>query len=92
MAGIALMRALARSDVIRKLSLTGRVLSGAEALTYGFAASLHADPLAAAGCEREGDRRPQRGRRAGAETAPQSGERRRRSCDPPRRIPRSSRR
>src|SRR5277367_3989322 len=48
MAGIALMRELARSDVIRELSLTGRVFSGAEALTYGFATSLHADPLAAA--------------------------------------------
>ncbi len=48
MSGIALMRDLARSDVIRELSLTGRVFSGAEALTYGFATSLHADPLAAA--------------------------------------------
>jgi enoyl-CoA hydratase/carnithine racemase len=42
------MRDLARSDVIRELSLTGRVFSGAEALSYGFATSLHADPLAAA--------------------------------------------
>ena len=48
MSGVALMRDLARSDVIRELSLTGRVFSGAEALTYGFATSLHADPLAAA--------------------------------------------
>jgi enoyl-CoA hydratase/carnithine racemase len=48
MSGIALMRELARSDVIRELSLTGRVFSGAEALAYGFATSLHADPLAAA--------------------------------------------
>jgi enoyl-CoA hydratase/carnithine racemase len=48
MAGIALMRELARSDVIRELSLTGRVFSGAEALTYGFATGLRADPLAAA--------------------------------------------
>ncbi len=48
MAGVALMRELARSDVIRELSLTGRVFSGAEALAYGFATSLHADPLAAA--------------------------------------------
>ena len=48
MAGIALMRELARSDVIRELSLTGRVFSGAEALAYGFATGLHADPLAAA--------------------------------------------
>jgi enoyl-CoA hydratase/carnithine racemase len=48
MAGIALMRELARSDVIRELALTGRIFSGGEALTYGFATSLHADPLAAA--------------------------------------------
>jgi enoyl-CoA hydratase/carnithine racemase len=48
MAGIALMRELARSDVIRELALTGRVFSGSEALTYGFATGLHADPLAAA--------------------------------------------
>ena len=48
MSGIALMRELARSDVIRELSLTGRVFSGTEALSYGFATSLHADPLAAA--------------------------------------------
>jgi enoyl-CoA hydratase/carnithine racemase len=48
MGGIALMRELARSDVIRELAMTGRVFSGEEALTYGFATSLHADPLAAA--------------------------------------------
>jgi enoyl-CoA hydratase/carnithine racemase len=48
MAGIALMRELARSDVIRELSMTGRTFSGADALTYGFATSLQADPLAAA--------------------------------------------
>ena len=48
MGGIALMRELARSDVIRELAMTGRIFSGAEALAYGFATSLHADPLAAA--------------------------------------------
>jgi enoyl-CoA hydratase/carnithine racemase len=48
MAGIALMRELAPSDVIRELAMTGRIFSGAEALTYGFATNLHADPLAAA--------------------------------------------
>ena len=48
MGGIVLMRELARSDVIRELAMTGRVFSGVEALTYGFATSLHADPLAAA--------------------------------------------
>jgi enoyl-CoA hydratase/carnithine racemase len=48
MSGIALMRELARSDVIRELAMTGRIFSGADALTYGFATGLHADPLAAA--------------------------------------------
>jgi enoyl-CoA hydratase/carnithine racemase len=48
MTGVALMRQLARSDVIRELAMTGRIFSGADALTYGFATSLHADPLAAA--------------------------------------------
>ena len=48
MAGIALMRELARSDVIRELAMTGRIFSGTEALAYGFATGLHADPLAAA--------------------------------------------
>jgi enoyl-CoA hydratase/carnithine racemase len=48
MGGIALMRELARSDVIRELAMTGRIFSGTEALAYGFATSLHADPLAAA--------------------------------------------
>jgi enoyl-CoA hydratase/carnithine racemase len=47
MSGIAFMRDLARSDVIRELAMTG-VFSGSEALTCGFATSLHADPLAAA--------------------------------------------
>jgi enoyl-CoA hydratase/carnithine racemase len=48
MAGIALMRELARADVIRELTFTGRIFSGADALTYGFATAVHADPLAAA--------------------------------------------
>jgi enoyl-CoA hydratase/carnithine racemase len=48
MGGIALMRELARSDVIRELAMTGRIFSGTEALAYGFATSLHADPLDAA--------------------------------------------
>ena len=42
------MRELAHSDVIRELAMTGRIFSGADALTYGFATRLHADPLAAA--------------------------------------------
>jgi enoyl-CoA hydratase/carnithine racemase len=53
MGGIALMRKLARADVVRELAMTGRIFSGADfsgadALTYGFATSVHADPLGAA--------------------------------------------
>jgi enoyl-CoA hydratase/carnithine racemase len=48
MGGIALMRGLARGDVIRELAFTGREFTGAEAGAYGFATAVHADPLAAA--------------------------------------------
>ncbi len=48
MGGIALMRELARGDVIRELAFTGRQFSGAEAVAYGFATAVHGDPLAAA--------------------------------------------
>jgi enoyl-CoA hydratase/carnithine racemase len=48
MGGVALMRELARGDVIRELAFTGRQFSGAEAVAYGFATAVHADPLAAA--------------------------------------------
>jgi enoyl-CoA hydratase/carnithine racemase len=48
MAGIALMRELARADVIRELALTGRVFSGEQALAYGFATRACPEPLAAA--------------------------------------------
>ena len=48
MGGIALMRELARGDVIRELALTGRTFSGTEAVAYGFATAVHADPLEAA--------------------------------------------
>ena len=86
MAGIALMRELARSDVIRELAMTGRVFSGAEALAYGFATSLHADPLAAARATAKRDRRPQPRCGARPEAPPEHGERRRRGGDPARRI------
>jgi enoyl-CoA hydratase/carnithine racemase len=42
------MRELARADVIRELAMTGRIFSGADALTFGSATSVYADPLAAA--------------------------------------------
>jgi enoyl-CoA hydratase/carnithine racemase len=48
MGGIALMRELARADVVRELAFIGREFSGAEAANYGFATALHADPLEAA--------------------------------------------
>ena len=48
MAGMALMRELARSDVVRELTFTGRIFSGEEALRIGFATRLSAEPLAEA--------------------------------------------
>lgn len=48
MAGMVLMRELARTDVVRELTFTGRVFSGEEALRIGFATRLAADPLAEA--------------------------------------------
>jgi len=48
MGGMVLMRGLARSDVVRELTFTGRVFSGEEALQLGFATRLAADPLAEA--------------------------------------------
>ena len=43
MAGTHLMRMLARADVVRELSFTGRVFSGEEALAYGFATRVCTD-------------------------------------------------
>jgi enoyl-CoA hydratase/carnithine racemase len=48
MCGPALMRRLAREDVIRELTYTGRIFSGEEALAYGFATRVTAEPLAEA--------------------------------------------
>ena len=48
MAGMVLMRELARSDVVRELTFTGRIFSGEEALQIGFATRVSADPLAEA--------------------------------------------
>jgi enoyl-CoA hydratase/carnithine racemase len=48
MAGALLMRGLARADVIRELTFTGRVFDGSEAMTLGFATRLCADPRAEA--------------------------------------------
>ena len=45
MGGTALMRKFARDDVIRELTFTGRVFSGEEALTYGFATRVCKTPL-----------------------------------------------
>ncbi|RZI76216.1 MAG: crotonase/enoyl-CoA hydratase family protein [Variovorax sp.] len=48
MAGMVLMRELARTDVVRELTFTGRIFSGEEALRIGFATQLATDPLAEA--------------------------------------------
>ena len=45
MAGTQLMRHLARDDMIRELTYTGRIFSGEEALDLGFATRVSADPL-----------------------------------------------
>jgi enoyl-CoA hydratase/carnithine racemase len=44
MGGVELMRHLARGDVIRELTYTGRVFSGSEAHAMGFATHLCEDP------------------------------------------------
>jgi enoyl-CoA hydratase/carnithine racemase len=48
MAGTQLMRHLAREDVVRELTYSGRIFSAEEALEYGFATRLASDPLAEA--------------------------------------------
>ncbi len=48
MAGIHLMRHLAREDVVRDLTYTARIFSAEEALAYGFVTRLVEDPYAAA--------------------------------------------
>jgi enoyl-CoA hydratase/carnithine racemase len=44
MAGTQLMRGLVREDVVRELTFTGRIFSGEEALSLGFATRVCADP------------------------------------------------
>ena len=48
MGGALLMRDLARADVIRELTFSGRIFTGAEAATLGFATRVCADPHAEA--------------------------------------------
>lgn len=48
MAGTQLMRHLAREDIVRELTYTGRIFSAADALAYGFATRLVDDPRAEA--------------------------------------------
>jgi enoyl-CoA hydratase/carnithine racemase len=48
MAGTQLMRHLARDDVIRELTYTGRIFSAEEALDYGLVTRVCEDPLAEA--------------------------------------------
>ncbi|HWD66633.1 MAG TPA: enoyl-CoA hydratase-related protein, partial [Caulobacteraceae bacterium] len=44
MCGTLLMRHLAREDVVRELTYTGRIFSGEEALALGFATRVTVDP------------------------------------------------
>jgi enoyl-CoA hydratase/carnithine racemase len=48
MGGTVLMRHLAREDLVRELTYTGRVFSGEEAFKYGLATRVCADPRAEA--------------------------------------------
>ncbi len=48
LAGTQLMRHLAREDVVRELTYTGRIFNGIEAQGYGFVTKVVADPRAAA--------------------------------------------
>jgi enoyl-CoA hydratase/carnithine racemase len=48
MAGTMLMRNLAREDIVRELTYTGRVFAADEALQYGFATRVCDEPRAAA--------------------------------------------
>jgi enoyl-CoA hydratase/carnithine racemase len=48
MAGTQLMRHLAREDIVRELTYTGRIFSAQEALAYGFATRIVENPRAAA--------------------------------------------
>ncbi len=48
MCGMQLMRHLAREDVVRELTYSGRIFSVEEALAYGLATRLADDPVAAA--------------------------------------------
>ncbi len=48
MAGTQLMRHLAREDIVRELTYTGRIFSGEEAQEYGFATRVVDDPRALA--------------------------------------------
>jgi enoyl-CoA hydratase/carnithine racemase len=48
LAGTQLMRHLAREDVVRELTYTGRIFNGAEAQQLGFVTRVVDDPRAAA--------------------------------------------
>lgn len=45
MGGTVLMKELARPDIVRELTYTGRIFSGTEAKEYGFATHISEEPL-----------------------------------------------
>ena len=77
LAGTQLMRHLAREDVVRELTYTGRIFNGEEAQQLGFVTRVVADPRAAALETAQGDRR-QEPRRDPRRQAPAERRRRRR--------------
>ena len=79
LAGTQLMRHLAREDVVRELTYTGRIFNGTEAQQVGFVTRVVDDPRAAAFETRAGNRRQESRRHARGQAAAQ--------CSPSRPTP-----
>ena len=77
MAGTQLMRSLARDDIVRELTYTGRVFSGIEAQQYGFATRV----VRRSAPRRVRNRAGRSRRKARTRFAPRS------ACSTPRRSP-----
>ena len=91
LAGTQLMRHLAREDVVRELTYTGRIFDGTEAQQLGFVTRVVDDPRAAALRDRPGNRRQESRRHARGQAAAQSRRRDRRRERPDGRSRSSSR-